>query len=318
MSVGYRSSDPLINDWLRMLYSAEGKSPATCKGYAIDVEQFGWRLGGFAQLPAADTDRIQIFLMELIEMSMQKVTVRRKLASLRSFYAYLKFKKIRQDNPASEARSPKPDQRLPKTMHEDEIQRILDVDITHAGKSNRTRSDFHQARDHAIMQLLYASGLRRAEIVALNLKDVDLVEKSLRVIGKGNKERAVVFSDEAAETMRAYLNLRPHTCDEAFFVGRSGARLSDRSIWLIFKAFADRSGVTTKVTPHVMRHSFATHLLDNGAHLVTIKELLGHKSLATTGIYMHLSRESIRVNYDQAKARQREKNALANVIHPCP
>jgi site-specific recombinase XerD len=158
-----------------------------------------------------------------------------------------------------------------------------------------------------MMELLYASGIRRAELVGLNIGDVDLERRLMRVIGKGNKQRTVFINKASADAITNYLAVRPRTPDEALFISKRKTRMSHRQAWVIFRQFADLSGLTQHVTPHVMRHSFATHLLENGADLMTIKELLGHESLSTTQIYTNVSLEHMRRSYEEAHPRDRSE-----------
>jgi len=183
-------------------------------------------------------------------------------------------------------------------MSETDVTRLLRTRI--AGKT-----EFQRLRDVAIMELLYASGIRRAELVGLNLSDVDLERRRMRVIGKGNKQRTVFINHAAADAIRNYLGVRPRTSDEALFLSRRKQRLSHRQAWVVFRDFAQIAGLTMHVTPHVMRHSFATHLLENGADIMTIKELLGHESLSTTQIYTNVSLEHMRRSYEEAHPRDR-------------
>ncbi|MBV8246547.1 MAG: tyrosine-type recombinase/integrase [Candidatus Eremiobacteraeota bacterium] len=167
------------------------------------------------------------------------------------------------------------------------------------------KDNVQRLRDIAIMELLYASGIRRAELVGLNLSDVDLERRVMRVVGKGNKQRMVFINRAASDAIRNYLGVRPRTVDEALFLSRRKQRLSHRQAWVVFRTFAQLSGLTKHVTPHVMRHSFATHLLENGADIMTIKELLGHESLSTTQIYTNVSLEHMRRSYEEAHPRDR-------------
>lgn len=295
----YIPKNALAMEFATKLRLADGRSPRTCEAYARDVEQFARFLGG-ADLRQATTGQIRSFIMELSgPRGYKAVAVRRKVVALRAFFAYLRSEGMRSDNPVLDVKAPKAGKRLPVVMREQEVVKLLDTQI--AG-----RTDFQRLRDRAILELLYASGLRRAEIAALNSHDVDLERKTLRVVGKGDKERIAFFNQATADAMRAYLGLRPRTSDEAFFVGRRGKRLGPRQVWAIFRVFAQLSGITTHATPHVMRHSFATHLLEHGADLTTIKELLGHESLATTGIYTNVSMEHMRRTYDESHPRDAE------------
>jgi integrase/recombinase XerC len=197
---------------------------------------------------------------------------------------------------------PKLPKRLPVVLREDDVARLMRT------ASPAGRTEFQRRRDLAIMECLYASGVRRAEIAGLNTHDVDLQRRVMRVLGKGNKQRTVLINDAAARAMEAYLAHRPRTSDEAFFVGRRGARLGVRAVWEIVKSFERLSGTALHASPHVLRHSFATHLLENGADLMTIKELLGHESLATTQIYTNVSIEHMRATYDRAHPRDKRED----------
>ncbi|MGH7756576.1 MAG: tyrosine-type recombinase/integrase, partial [Vulcanimicrobiaceae bacterium] len=276
----YQPADPAIAEFVTGLYLAEGRSPRTCEAYARDLGLFAAFLGlRGGSLREATTAQIKGFVMELMgPRRYRAVAVRRKLSALRMFYGYLRTAGVRLDNPATDVRAPKGEKRLPVVLDEDDVMRLLRTQL--AG-----RTEFARLRDRAILELLYASGMRRAEIASLNLQDADLERRVLRVIGKGNKQRLVLITQAAADAMRLYLGIRPRTADEAFFVGRGGKRLGVRQVWEIFRRIAAVSGLSQHATPHVIRHSFATHLLENGADLMTIKELLGHESLATTQIY---------------------------------
>ncbi|HEV7178527.1 MAG TPA: tyrosine-type recombinase/integrase, partial [Candidatus Baltobacteraceae bacterium] len=216
----------------------------------------------------------------------------------RSYFSLQKREGRRTDNPAQDVPPPKAAKRLPHVMSEPEVAKLLRTRIS--GKS-----DFHRLRDIAMMEVLYASGIRRAELVGLNISDVDLERRLMRVIGKGNKQRTVFINQASADAIRNYLGVRPRTPDEALFLSKRKSRLSHRQAWVIFRQYAELSGLTQHVTPHVMRHSFATHLLENGADLVTIKELLGHESLSTTQIYTNVSLEHMRRSYEEAHPRDR-------------
>jgi site-specific recombinase XerD len=304
----YIPADPTIAEFAAFLRLERGQSPRTSEEYARDVELFGAFLEPghphdrpFANLPATTTSDVRRFVMEL--MGPRKYTassVRRKIAALRSYFALQKREGRRADNPAQDVPPPKAPKRLPHVMSEPEVGKLLRTQV--AGKT-----EFQRLRDIAIMELLYASGIRRAELVALNLSDVDLERRRMRVIGKGNKQRTVFINQAATDAIRKYLGVRPRTPDEALFLSKRRSRMSHRQAWVIFRQFAALSGLTKHVTPHVMRHSFATHLLENGADLMTIKELLGHESLSTTQIYTNVSLEHMRRSYEEAHPRDRSE-----------
>lgn len=300
-------ADPTIAEFAAYLRLERGQSQRTSEEYARDIELFGTFLepghpktAPFYRLKDTTVSDVRRFVMEL--MGPRKYTptsVRRKIAALRSYFALQKREGRREDNPAADVPPPKAPKRLPQVMSEPEVTRLLKTRPV-AGKT-----DFQLRRDIAIMELLYASGIRRAELVGLNLSDVDLDRRVMRVIGKGNKQRTVFLNQAAADAIRNYLAFRPRTVDEALFLSRRKTRLSHRQAWVIFREFAQLSGLQKHVTPHVMRHSFATHLLENGADLVTIKELLGHESLSTTQIYTNVSLEHMRRSYEEAHPRDR-------------
>lgn len=287
-----------IAGFVNELHYARGRSPRTCEAYARDLEFFAKFVDGD---PAVATRAdIKAFVLDLAgKRRYQPAAIRRKLVALRRFYRYLVIESVRSDDPMAGIDAPKLPKRLPVVLKEDEVARLLRTPPP-AG-----RTEFQRLRDRAIMECLYASGIRRAEAAALDLHDVDLDRRTMRVVGKGNKQRTVLVNDAAADAMRAYLGLRLRTNDEAFFIGRRGTRLGVRAIWEIVKTFERLCGLPLHASPHVMRHSFATHLLENGADIMTIKELLGHESLATTQIYTNVSVEHMRKTYDRAHPRDK-------------
>ena len=290
--------DATIRAFVTELHYAAGRSARTCEAYARDLEFFSKSLGG--EIALAQRADIKAFVLDLAaRRRYQPAAIRRKLVALRRFYRYLVIEGRRADDPTIGIDAPKLSKRLPVVLDEDEVARLLRAPAP-AG-----RSDFQRLRDRAILEVLYASGIRRAEAAGLNLTDVDLKRRVMRVIGKGDKQRTVLINTAAAEAMSTYLGHRPRTSDEAFFVGRRGKRLGVRAIWEIVTSCERVSGITLHATPHVLRHSFATHLLENGADLMTIKELLGHESLATTQIYTNVSVEHMRRTYDDAHPRDK-------------
>ena len=295
----YRSPTGEVADFQASIRLERGQSERTASEYGRDVDAFRTWLGG-TPLWQATASEIRRYVMHLMgERGYTPTSVRRKIAALRAFFAWQRREGKRSDNPSAEIRPPKPEKRLPRVLSEGEVGQLLGTRI--AG-----RSEFTRVRDRAMLELLYASGIRRAELVGLNLEDVDLERRRMRVLGKGNKPRIVFFNHAAAAAMALYLGMRPRTGDQAFFVGRSGRRLNADYAGEVFRLFARLSGLSKHATPHVLRHSFATHLLENGADLMTIKELLGHESLATTQIYTNVSLEHMRKAYEEAHPRDRQ------------
>lgn len=303
----YIAADPTIAEFAAYLRLERGQSPRTSEEYARDVELFGEFLepghpktAPFLKLGASTVSDVRRFVMELMgPRKYAASSVRRKIAALRSFYALQKREGRRVDNPAADVPPPKAAKRLPQVMSESEVSKLLRTRV--AGKD-----DTQRLRNAAIMELLYASGIRRAELVGLNLSDVDCERRVMRVVGKGNKQRMVFINEAAAAAINAYVGVRPRSSDEALFLSKRKTRLSHRQAWVIFREFAVLSGLVKHVTPHVMRHSFATHLLENGADIMTIKELLGHESLSTTQIYTNVSMEHMRKSYEGAHPRDRD------------
>jgi site-specific recombinase XerD len=309
----FRSADPLIAAFAEYL-SARNTSPRTGIAYQRDLESFGSFLEARAQgadvrahraapyeaLADAGSADISAFASHLLAArSYSPKSIRRKLSSLRTFYRFVKLTGRRDTNPALEVPSPKIGRSLPKALSVRDVEKLLATSL--AG-----RSDMLRLRDRALLEVLYGSGVRRSELIGLNLEDVDLDRRQMRVIsGKGNKDRSVLLTSAAADAMRAYLGHRPRSAEAAFFLSRNGRRLSDSSLYKIFRTFVALSGIDPSATPHTMRHSFATHLYENGADLLTIKELLGHESLATTQVYTKVSLARLRSEFDKAHPRER-------------
>ena len=294
----YLPEDPTIRAFVNELHYAGGRGARTCEAYARDLEFFAKFMN--RDITTAERVDVKAFVLDLAGMRRyQPAAIRRKLVALRRFFRYLIVESKRNDDPTVGVDPPKLPKRLPVVLDEDAVARLLRAPAP-AGQT-----EFQRSRDRAILEVLYASGIRRAEVASLNLQDVDTKRRIMRVIGKGNKQRMVLINEAAATAMERYLALRPRTSDEAFFVGRRGLRLGVRAVWEIVKTFERLSGIALHASPHVLRHSFATHLLENGADLMTIKELLGHESLATTQIYTNVSVEHMRKTYDDAHPRDK-------------
>jgi integrase/recombinase XerC len=302
--------DPLITEWAGFLH-AQGKLPLSIAAYAGDLELFGAYLANapktqsphgreWPQLRTATRSDVVRFIQELIQnRGYQRIAVRRKVASLRSFYSFLHEEGKRSDNPAEKLKPPKRDELLPKVLKEREVTRLLRT-------PSAWKTKWLRVRDRAIMELLYATGIRRAELVGIDLPDIDLPTRTLLVTGKGNIQRQVAFNRTAAQAVREYLNVRPRSGENALFLSHTRRRLSTRHVYEIFDRVRRLSGLDAKVGPHALRHSFATHLLEHGADLITIKEFLGHKRLDTTQIYTNVSFAHKRRIYDQTHPRDRQ------------
>lgn len=257
--------------------------------------------------PTVSPYEVRAFLAHLLGQGLSRRTVARKLSAIRSFYTHLVRTGVTPQSPLAEVRTPKLDRRLPNFLYQDQVRQLL------AAVDRRTPSGL---RDGALLETLYATGLRVSELVALNVDSIDYSEGWLLVLGKGRKMRAVPVGSEALGALGVYLRVgRPSfvarsgtpdpALERALFLNRSGGRLTDRSVRRIIGHYIVRLAVQHNVSPHTLRHSFATHLLENGADLRSIQEMLGHASLSTTQIYTHVSRERVRQEYLAAHPRER-------------
>jgi len=279
--------------FLGYLEGERGASPHTLKSYRTDLVQFeafvrSRRLG---PLPPTDARAIRVYLAGLSEAKIARSSIARKLAVLRSFFRYLARRRRIEVNPVKDLTGPKVPRTLPRALLYDDIVQLLDK-TEHPEKS--------ELRDGAVLELLYATGLRVGEAAALDVPDVDFGSGVVLVRGKGNKERLVPVGDQALRALDAYLAARRKG---PLFLNARGERLTVRSLHRIVRASAKRAGFHRPVSPHTLRHSFATHLLDEGADLRVIQEFLGHARLSTTQRYTHVSADHLMKVYDRAHPR---------------
>ena len=243
---------------------------------------------------------IRNFLDDLDKRGYSLATKSRKIASAKSFFNFLKSEGIIHNNLMDEVRQPRSGQVLPKALSIEEVDLLLNF------KSEKQSTE--DLRDGVMVELMYAAGLRVSELVGLNVRDVDLDVGSVRTIGKGYKERIIPIYETAVESISEYVTtIRPiHSQSqkqEALFLNRRGSRLTRQAVWLRLRKLAITVGISDKITPHMLRHSFATHLLHGGASLRHVQELLGHSNIATTQIYTHLTDKHIRNEYAKAHPR---------------
>lgn len=277
-----------VEGFLRYLDVERGASPNTIRAYRKDLEMFFKNSGG-----ALELSDVRAFVASEINQGRSRSTASRRLAALRSFCSYLSREGLIKANPARAVSSPRLPKRLPRYLSVDEVFELVEK----PGAMN-----FLALRDRAILELLYSSGLRVSELEGLDVQDVNLNEALVKVMGKGMKERLVPIGAKAIEALKAYLLERmlkkvPHP---AFFVSQRGRRLTARSIARVVKKYARVLGMEGKVSPHTLRHTFATHLLQGGADLRVIQELLGHASLSTTQRYTQLDITHLMDIYDRA------------------
>lgn len=274
-----------LEGFIAYLKHEKNASPHTLYNYKGDLLQFGRYLEN-KKLNLGDIDNIILrgFLAVLYERGEKKSTVGRKLAAIRSFFSFCVRKGWMDDNPAKVVSTPRLDKTVPSFLSEEEMQEFLDLP-----KSSKPLDK----RDKAMLEMLYATGIRVSELVGVCLDDVKFTERLIRIRGKGKKERLVPFGRMAEESLRSYLRVRPllkkdRTEETALFLNYRGQKLSTRSVERTVDKYIRRSAVRRKISPHSLRHSFASHLLSRGADLRIIQELLGHESLATTQKYTHL------------------------------
>jgi len=286
----------LVRQFIHYLSAEKNASPHTCRNYMRDLEQFESFLEGMA-IEKVDRMALRRYL-SFLHRKNRKSSIARKLSTLRSFYRYLVREQVLSANPAKPVATPKVEKLLPTTLTVDEAFRLME------SPSRDQKSRETELRDRAVLELLYSSGLRVSELVGLNLNRVDLDLGIVRVMGKGRKERIVPVGAKAIEALKSYLETRGILEEGSpLFVNLRKGRLTDRSVARLVKKYGRQSGIFRKISPHSLRHTFATHLLDAGAGLREIQEMLGHVSLSTTQRYTHLTVGKLMEVYDKAHPR---------------
>jgi integrase/recombinase XerC len=295
----------VFNRYINYLEAERNASAYTVRNYKADLLDFFY----FLKKKKADSleiDRkvLRDYLTSLTKQGIVKASIARKLSAIRSFYRYLVREKIISASPIEMVSSPKLDKRLPSFLTLEEVERLLNAPDLSTPQGQR---------DRALLELLYASGLRVSELVNLNLNQIDLDTNEIRVWGKGSKERMVLMGEPAAEALRNYLKQgRPKLLAEkrinALFLNRYGQRLPERRVQKMLEDYAKKAGIGKWVHPHILRHTFATHLLDGGADLRVVQELLGHARLSSTQIYTHVTKGQARKVYLSAHPLAKEKD----------
>ncbi len=322
------SKQTVVDQFVNYLRAERHFSAHTARCYAADLEQFctylatsevgggegkhgGHGRNGQSDRPAldpaeldrrllgADTELVRDFMSQLRDRNYSKSTLARKLATLRSFYKFLVRRGHLTANPVAPIRTPKQDKRLPKYLDVEQIEKLF---------SNCDTTTLLGARDRAILETLYSTGIRVSELIALNVSDIDLGRSVVHVRGKGKKERMIPIGPGAVRAIIHYLDMRrsaagPNADTEALFINKHSQRLSTRSVRRKLDKYLLEAGLDLSVSPHTLRHSFATHMLQRGADLRSVQELLGHQSVSTTQIYTHLTRGTVREEYDKAHPR---------------
>ncbi len=296
-----------IKDFLRYMSTERNASPHTLRNYLSDLSQFEEYLRGVVEkdnlsiedVCSVDHITIRAFLSTLCDRGLNKSSVARKISVLRAFFNYLCRELIMTNNPGKMVSTPRMGKYLPRVLSIDEMDRLLNAPVG---------GDTLTVRDVAILETFYSSGLRIGEIVAINLEDIDFVDRLIRVQGKGRKERVVPIGSKAAAAIKEYLKVSSGSGDDhggmgsPLFLNRYGKRITTRGVHRIVEKYKKLSALWG-ITPHSLRHSFATHMLEGGADLRSVQEMLGHVSLCTTQRYTHVSMDRLMEVYDKAHPR---------------
>ena len=328
----------IVQEFLNYLKYEKRFSEHTAKCYEADLSQFGEFLTGGSEsgpsgdepismhhtkpggggsatavatqtdvkvdqlLLSAETDAVRTYLAFLNDKQYSKATIARKLATLRSFYKFLVKRNQLGSNPVAAVRTPKQDKKLPKFLEYEDVKRLLETP---------PMNNWLGARDRAILETLYSTGIRVSELVALNMDDVDFLGEVVHIRGKGKKERIAPISSSALQVIQHYMEFRNKRAQSSrnfdskvLFVNKHGRRLSTRSVRRKMDKYLKMAGLDPTISPHTLRHSFATHMLNNGADLRSVQELLGHQSLSTTQVYTHLTTKKLKEVYEHAHPRE--------------
>lgn len=305
------TTDDQVNAFLAHLNDERGLSQNTIQNYSRDLQNFA----GFLEVENVSWQKVSShhvrgFVAARHRKGASGKSLQRALSAIRTFYYYLIREHQAINNPAIDIATPKTAKKLPRTLDPDQVSQLLDSRV----------SSWHHMRDHAIMELFYSSGLRLSELVGSNLASLDLDESSIRVLGKGKKERIVPVGKEANEAIEQWLRVRENLPkknaqiqdEDALFLSENGKRLGQRSVQNRVKAWALARGLPGNLHPHMLRHSFASHILESSQDLRAVQELLGHSDISTTQIYTHLDFQHLANVYDKAHPRAQKKHRGTN------
>ena len=294
-------ADLQVEEFLEFLAVEKNVSPRTLSNYEHALRAFRtWSGDRISSWESCEPDLFRAYLFDCMKQELARSTIRLHFSALRSFYRYLVSRHGLPKSPVAEIQLPKLERQLPVVLTLSQIEQLLDL----PAKIPREKqaAPWQALRDTAILELFYSTGLRLAELAALEVRDLESLSDTLRVVGKGSKERLVPIGSHAMKAIEAYKQAA-QLRDGPLFLSKLRKRLSTRSINSLLKKYLRYSDIPFNVTPHTLRHSFATHLLDAGADLRSVQALLGHSSLSTTQIYTHVTKERLREAYDQAHPR---------------
>ena len=277
--------DHLLRSFLDSLYIEKGLSKNTVSSYKNDISSFS------SWCDKERLDRLKItdlnlnnYISNLFSTGLKSSSINRKISSIKHFYLFLLKKKVIKNSPADEITTPKQEKYLPTSMSEDEVESLL---------GSPKSSIKIERRDKAMIEILYATGMRISELVNLKLTDIDFNRSVLKVLGKGSKERLVPYGEKAAEALRIYLEDRKKLDSKDVFLSNRGTRITRGAFWQRIKIYIKRENLKSSISPHTLRHAFATHLLNRGADLRSVQILLGHSDLSTTQIYTHIAKKRL-------------------------
>ena len=280
------NEDSDLRSFFNYLFVEKGLSKNTVEAYRNDLNEYlKWiNLQQISDYKLITEPQINDFIASLFKKNLKSTSVNRKISSLKAFYLFLVRKKKIQTTPLSEIITPKKEQHLPVSMSEDEVERLL--------QSPNIELDI-ETRDKAMIEMLYATGMRISELINLKIINTDIQRCVVKVIGKGSKERLIPFGESALEALNNYLSIRKNSKSKEIFLSNRGTKLTRVAFWKRIKIYLIRSNLKSSISPHTLRHAFATHLLNRGADLRSVQLLLGHSDLSTTQIYTHIAKQRL-------------------------
>ena len=278
--------DANLRSFLDHLYIEKGLSQNTVKAYEADISAFiNWiKENTKLKLKDIKEENINKYIAYLFELNLKSSSVNRKISSIKSLYMFLVKKNILKNSPVNEVISPKQEKYLPFSMSEDEVDKLL---------NSPKPSNKIEKRDKAMIEMLYATGMRISELVNLKITDIDTQRCVVKVLGKGSKERLIPFGEAALESLNAYLSDREESTSKEIFLSNRRTKISRIAFWHRIKVYLSRENLKNSISPHTLRHAFATHLLNRGADLRSVQLLLGHSDLSTTQIYTHIAKQRL-------------------------
>ena len=277
--------DSNLRSFLNYLLVDKGLSKNTVKAYEADISSFfRWLINKDLEYKNLQEEHINQYISFLFEKKMKSSSVNRKISSIKSFYIFLVKRNFIKNSPLNDVVTPKQEKYLPESMSEDEVDKLLNS----PNVANKIEN-----RDKAMIEMLYATGMRISELVNLKMTDVDMKRCVVKVFGKGSKERLVPFGETALDSLKAYLSERVQSSSKEIFLSNRGKKMTRVAFWQRVKIYLVRENLKNSISPHTLRHAFATHLLNRGADLRSVQLLLGHSDLSTTQIYTHIAKQRL-------------------------